>query len=716
MQANRLDEARVLCGRVCDRDRRDVAAWMLMAELSFRTGRVEESLTVVDRVLTLNPRLPEALTNRVRLLLALGRYEDAVTAADRVLERDPRHVQTWVNKATALFRLKRLVQAVDACEQALRLRPQQVDALRVECVALLELKRFEAVLDVTDRLLKFLPGDLGALGNRMPALAGLGRYDEALQVADEALLRHPDHVGLLINKGLVLVEIMRFQEADDLLTRARSVDQRQFDAVLFTRGALPESGSEQVGPSIDAMAVFASTRLREFRQGSWSGWEEFQGWLAEELERRLAAGKEAPVGPFQALSLPVSAETHGRIARARGERHAREMASLRQGCGFSYGVGEGRLRVGYVSSDFRDHNHCQLIYNLFEKHDRGQFETFAYALHPGDRSRYQRKVQQDCEHYVEVTELSNAEAARRIHGDGIHILVNLNGYTRFSRTEIFALRPAPLQVHYPVGYPGSMGAEFIDYVIADPVVMPQEIAASFVEKPVYLPEGYQGNDYAQEIAETEVSRGQQGLPEDGFVFCCFTNNNKMEPVMFGVWMRILQQVPGSVLWLFPESPEVVENLRREAEGHGVAAERLVFAERVDKARHLERHRLADLFLDTRLYTAHTTAVDALWAGLPILSCAGGTFASRVTASLLTSVGLPELIVGSLEDYERRAVELARHPEELKGVRAKLGENRSRMPLFDTERFVRHLEQAYRTMWQRYADGQPPHTFNVPRIP
>jgi len=349
--------------------------------------------------------------------------------------------------------------------------------------------------------------------------------------------------------------------------------------------------------------------------------------------------------------------------------------------------------------------------SLFSLHDQAHFEIFVYSFGPNDHSEYRNYIATSCEHFQDVTALSTEESAHQIFNDGIHILVDLKGYTIQSRTAILALRPAPIQVSY-LGYPGTMGAEFIDYIIGDAVVTPPEFADDFSEKIVTLPNSYQVNDYQQAISSTPMTRSQYGLPESGFVFCCFNTNYKIEPLIFDIWMRILASVPGSVLWLIPRFPVVKENLRREAEARGIHGERLIFAQHYPKAEHLARHQLADLFLDTLYYNAHTTASDALWAGVPVITCPGETFASRVAASLLTAVGLPELITASLEEYEQLVIRIAHSSSELRELKQKLAQNRTTYPLFDTPLFAHNLEQAYRAMWEIYAAGKPPQAFKI----
>jgi predicted O-linked N-acetylglucosamine transferase (SPINDLY family) len=349
--------------------------------------------------------------------------------------------------------------------------------------------------------------------------------------------------------------------------------------------------------------------------------------------------------------------------------------------------------------------------SLFGLHDRKDFEIFAYSYGPDDGSSYRKRVRSDCDHFHDIAGLSTADSARRIHGDGIHILVDLMGYTGGAREEIIALRPAPIQVSY-IGFAGSMGAPFIDYLISDRIVTPAELAEAFSEQLVLLPHCYLVNDHQQEVAATPLRRADFGLPQSGFVLTCFNNSYKFEPQLFDIWMKILAQVPGSVLWLYSGGATGEQNLRREAAARGIAADRVLFAQHLPKSEHLARLRLADLFLDTHYVNAHTGASDALWAGLPVLTCPGNTFAARVAASLLANIGLPELIAANLEDYERRAVHLAHHADELRKLRTRLAANRTTWPLFDTPRYTRNLERAYRAMWDIYAAGEPPRPIEV----
>ena len=373
-----------------------------------------------------------------------------------------------------------------------------------------------------------------------------------------------------------------------------------------------------------------------------------------------------------------------------------------------------RIRIAYVSRDFFAHATSFLMAELFELHDRSQFEIFAVSFIKDDGSAVRGRIEQACDRFVTLRDEPDQEIARWLRNQEVDIAVDLKGLTGFARPGVFALRPAPVQVNY-LGHPGTLGAGFIDYIIADEFLIPPESQAFYAEKVAYLPDSYQVNDRKRMVSPQLPTRAEAGLPAEGLVFCCFNNNWKIAGPVFDVWMRLLAAVEGSVLWLLGDNRWAVENLRREAAARGVAPERLIFAERAPNDVHLARHRLADLFLDTLPCNAHTTASDALWSGVPIVTCAGRSFAARVAGSLLCAVGLKQLVTHSLEEYEALALALANDRERLKSLHAHLSQDRERLPLFDTPRFCRHLEQAYRRMWQTDRDGKPAATFHVDRL-
>jgi protein O-GlcNAc transferase len=365
-----------------------------------------------------------------------------------------------------------------------------------------------------------------------------------------------------------------------------------------------------------------------------------------------------------------------------------------------------RIRIGYVSADFHDHATARLMASVFENHDRSKFDITAISIGPDDNSPMRRRLEKSFERFVDARMLGDAEVARQIRVAEVDILIDLKGFTRDARTNIFARRAAPIQVNY-LGYPGTMGASYFDYLIADSIIIPASHRHGYSEKIVCLPNSYQANDTSRNISDRIFTKAECGLPSQGFVFCCFNNNYKVTPRVFDPWMRILKSVEGSVLWLYVENATAVANIRKEAGLRGIDPARLVFAESMPLPDHLARHRLADLFLDTLPCNAHTTASDALWAGLPLLTQIGETFAGRVAASLLNAVNLPELIVETPEQYERMAIELATHPEKLRAIKSRLAEQRLTSPLFDTGRFTRHIEAAYIAMYERHQAGLGP---------
>ena len=708
----------------------------------------EAAWTTLTTALTFDSFNPDALELKLQVLSGLKRYAEVVTEGQRLLAKHPDHPGMKLAVARALVALGRRAEAeplVDAMlgaapksseavvlkvdillsrhegeagrrllEQALAEHPEDTSLWLAKSALLLASGDYAAALAAAERALALDADHLQAAIHRSAALNGLCRFAEALAMAEEWLERGASDWQLHANQGGALAGLERFEEARQAFARARELDGPAFQAFRW-RHEVYGIPADALLPELDPRAESLALRLGRLERADWTDYDATIERARTLTAQALGEGQLTPIPPFKSLLLLFSPELTAAIARSRGEFLAAGMAPVRQRLSFVESASAPeRLRIGYVSADFRDHPTAHLMRGLFRVHDRTRFEIHVYALCPDDRSDYYQRIRADADRFVDLTGTSNAEAATRIHADGIHLLIDLMGYTASARPEIFALRPAPVQVSY-LGYPGTLGADFIPYIIADPVVLPEELLGYFSEYPVYLPDCYQVNDRWQAIADTGVQKSDQGLPEQGFVFCCFNQIQKLEPVMFGVWMRILRRVPDSVLWLYSDSEEAQANLRSTAAAWGIDGERLVFARRLPKDRHLERHRLADLFLDTRLYNAHTTASDALWAGVPVLTCMGEMFPARVAASLLQAVGLPELITHSLEAYEERAVRLATRPVELAELRAKLAENRPRTPLFDTERFARHLERAYEMMWERHVRGLPPAPLWVPSL-
>jgi protein O-GlcNAc transferase len=684
-------------------------------------GRPAEAELVLRDALSQRHGQPALLLELANALNQLGRREEAIEALEQAIRLQPAYSLAHFNLGNLLREEGRLDDAVAAYESALRLRPDHAEACYNLGITLQNLREPARAVAAYRRAAELRPDHLGTFVNLGGALRDLNRLYEAAAAYRAALVLRPDHAAARLHLALILRDQRQFGEAElhlrhllqqtpddlaglellaELLRLAnRSAEARVlYEAILARRPEHPEALAWLL--HLKSMACAWGNRDAEVAQ------------LLRITERQIAAGQRTGLSAFHALALPAAPETHLAIARTWGAETERMVARDKDGLDFTFErIGGTRLRIAYVSSDFRNHAAGHLLQGLFRAHDRAAFEIFAVSHGPDDGSDYRRRIAAEAEHFIDVAPLTDRDAALLLHRRGIDILVDLNGYTQGHRLGIAALRPTPLVATY-LGFAGSSGAPFIDYAIVDHVVVPPAEAHLYSERLVHLPNCYLLNDPEHPIDDTPLVRSDAGLPDDGFVFCCFNANYKIEPFIFDVWMRILRQVPGSALWLLQLAPEVADNLRREAAARGIDGERLVFAGRRRKAEHLARHRLADLFLDTRYCTAHTTCSDALCAGLPVLTCPGETFTSRVAASLLQAAGLPELIAPNFEQYEARAVALAREPALLGRLRARLHANRPTSPAFDTNRGVRNFERAYRLMWETYLSGKPPQPLTV----
>jgi predicted O-linked N-acetylglucosamine transferase (SPINDLY family) len=555
--------------------------------------------------------------------------------------------------------------AAQVLQREVQAFPDLVNAHLALGVALVQLQRQEEALAAFLEAARLDPGSAEAQSNAGNVLAALGRHDEALAQLRQAAQAQPGLADPHFNLGVALQRLKRHEEAID-----------SFQAALGIAPRMPYALGHRL-----------------WNELSLCRWDAI-GPGSAELRRQVRDAGLA-VAPFTFLALSddpqeqrLCAELHLRKALPalaaplwRGERYRHD-----------------RIRVAYLSADFCEHATAYLAAGLFERHDRSRFETVALSYGADDRSPMRSRLARAFDKFVDVRALSDAHAARLLRDMEIDIAVDMKGHTTEARIGILAHRPAPVQVAY-LGYPGTSGAGFIDYVLADRFVLPEIERQHWTEKVVYLPDCYQVNDAGRAIAEQTPTRAEAGLPERAFVFCCFNNSYKILPRMFDAWMRLLRELHGSVLWLLEDNAGARVNLEREARARGVDPSRLVFARRLPHAGHLARHRLADLFLDTLPCNAHTGASDALWAGLPLVTCAGSTFAGRVAGSLLHAVGLPELATRSLAEYEALALQLASDRGRLRLLRERLAANRGAAPLFDTERFRQNLESAYRAMWQ-----------------
>jgi predicted O-linked N-acetylglucosamine transferase (SPINDLY family) len=606
-----------------------------------------------------------------------GLFDEALAAFETAISLQADYAEAFYNRATVLQQQAKLEEALAAYGQAIELRKDYADAINNAGIVLQELGRAGEAVDLYRRLLELMPAHADAYNNMGAALLAEGRPGEARAAFEQALTHKSDFPEAFYNLGNAWRELGDLAEAITAYRNALRLRPDYTDAfsqLLYHRAQACEWGSHQADQ--------------------------------DKLLDMVRAGVRVP--PFYLLSTPASASDQLICAQhwIRPIRPPPEAV-----CEHNALFESGRIRLGYLSGDFHQHATAQLMAELFERHNRDRFEVFAYSYGPDDHSPMRTRLDRAFDRFVDIHALSHREAARLIHADKVDILVDLKGYTHHARPAISAYRPAPVQVSY-LGYPATMGAGFIDYIIVDPFVVPASQQPFFSERLVHLSGSYQVNDRRREVASVRTSRQDCGLPSEGLVLCSFNNSYKVSPVFFDIWMRLLRSVPGSVLWLLEANGLVKGNLRSEAGKRGVDSGRLIFAPVVPSAEHLGRHQHADLFLDTLPCNAHTTASDALWAGLPILTCSGDTFAGRVACSLLMAIGMPELVTESLEEYEQTALALARDPQRLIALRQKLEKKRDASLLFDLPKLTGNIEAAYARMWQTWRSGQKPTAFSI----
>ncbi len=740
-QQGQTGPASALCIEILKQQPAHYDALHMLGLIAIQNGHGQTGIDLIRRSLGINPRQPIAHSNLCTALLESERPAEALQHAERAIELDPRYADAQNNRGNALLELKRPEEALASYAKALRLRPDYALALNNRGNALLDLKRPSEALESIEKALRLQPDFAPGLNSRGKALLDLKRFAEALLSIDAALQKDPAFALAHINRGNALADLERFDEAVASYDRALKLKPGDADALRGRGIALLKLGRHD--EALDSykrsqgQAYDEATMLDVYgvKMLNLKRFAEAARYLKPLIE--LAPDTDYALGHLLYAQLHCC-DWHGidslrtRIVgnTLAGKRAivpfcmflADESPSIQQLCASNYirdhhppapeALWQGkiyrheRIRLAYLSADFHQHATAHLMGGLFKLHDRSSFEITALSFGPDDGSAMRRELEASFDRFLDVRELGDLDVARKLRELEIDIAVDLKGHTTDARTGILAHRPAPIQVNY-LGYPGTIGAGYIDYILADRTVIPAEDRHCYVEKVVYLPDCYQVNDYRRKAMAPCPGRAENGLPEQGFVFCCFNNNYKITAEVFATWMRLLSRVPGSVLWLYQANFTAARNLRAEAARCGVAPERLVFAPRLDQAGHLARYPLASLFLDTLPCNAHTTSSDALWMGVPVLTCIGGGFAGRVAASLLRAAGLPELVTENLEDYEQLALKLATTPELLHELRAKLMRNRESCPLFDTDRTRRQLEAAYLRMWQRLQRGEVP---------
>lgn len=677
----RIDEARATLEEAVRLEPGMADAWNDLGNAQRDLGRMDQAMHSFSEAVRLAPGLPEPWANGADVLIDVADYDKALSSLDRAIGLHPHFAEAFNLRARLWLVRDEPAKALVEVDQALAIRPRFGEALAIRADALHRLGRSEDAAQARAQALAEDPDLIDRLMAKAVVASGQWLRAAAISYCDRALALKPDHVQATALRSVELMLTNRLDEATDAAERALALDadeglahyvlgqialqscdwDRQADALTYLRGLVSAQQSSV------ALSAFA-----------------FMCFDTTPAEQRACAALSARQIEATVTQVPV-----------RGPRRA------------------GRIRLAYLSGDFHNHATAWLMAGLIERHDRDRFELIGLSNGPALYDAMRKRMAASFDHFIDVREMTDAAVVELIGQHDVDILVDLKGYTQGHRATVMAQRPAPVQVSF-LGYPGTMGSNFIDYLIADPHVTPVGEDAAYSEHLVRLPHSYQVNTPRPTAAEAP-SRASQGLPAAGFVFCGFNATYKITRPVFDVWMRLLIATPGSVLWLLGDNDRAIATLKREAQARGMDPERLIFAARADQAEHMARQTLADLFLDTCPVNAHTTASDALWAGLPVVTCQGPAFIGRVAASVLAAADAPELITTSLAEYEALVLSLVADRPRLAAIRSRLVEGRDTNALFDTDRFRRHIESAFETMHQRRLDGLAPEAFTVPEL-
>ena len=665
----RADEAAAIFKKISGLFPDDRYVLVNLASCHARQKQFELALDSFRQAIATSPELELVWYNYANCLKDMGQHADAVIAYDRALLLDSNDAKAWTNRGISLGQLRRYKEALHSHERACALNPRYAEARVNLALTLLALRRREEALTAVDGALALRPDMAGAWAARARASKALHRYRDAVKEYERAVALAPDEADILEGFGELLL-LLNDPNASSVLLRLQTlVPQRDY---------------------VPGQLLLAQMRTCD--------WTSLHDATLRPMREGIAAGRKL-ASPFALLGISDSPEDQ--LAAARTHVAGMHFTSATPPCAADRSG--SKLRIAYLSGDLSEHAVTHLMHGVFASHDKSRFETFAVSYRERPDSSEQTHLKSQFDHWLNVEDESDAKAAERIRSLKIDIAVDLAGHAGGARPGLLARRIAPVQVNY-LGYPGTMGAEFIDYILADRYVIPPSEARHYAEKVFYLPDSFQANDSNRVMPDDRLSRLDIGLPEDAFVFCCLNGSFKITPDVFAIWMRLLKECEGSVLWLLGENPVVRENLCKAATDRGVDAKRLVFSQRRNYLEYVAAYRLADLFLDTYPFNAGTTASDALWAGLPVLTCSGRTFASRMAGSLLHAVGLPELVTDSLDQYAKKALHLAHERSSLFALRQRLASNRSTAPLFDSARFTRNLETAYLQMHDHARSG------------
>lgn len=712
---NNRKEAIKYYKRVLEINPRHTEALNNTGNILMEMGLTDEAIKTYNNIIVINDKNADAYNNLGNALLSQNKIDDAIFCFDKAIEIDGNYKYAFNNKGNALNEKNLIEEAIISYRKAVLIDECYIDAINNLGGALSKKAEYEDALVLFDQALNIQPNNFIAHYNKGVIYQKINNTKKAIEFYKNAISFNENYTEAYNNLGILLHSINELNEAITCFQNAIKINEKYTDAYNNLGNVFQHLKKYEEALNCFIKVLNLEPEY-EYVQGiilhlnnqlcNWTDYKNSMRDLREKLSNSQRVAPSFPVLSFYDSPYIQKIASHTWVS-AKCPVNKSLGSILRS-------QSKAKIRIGYFSADFHNHATAYLMADLFESYSRDQFEIVAFSFGPDKQDEMRQRLTQAFTQFLDVRNMSDEEVAKLSRQMQIDIAVDLKGFTHNERAGIFSYRCAPIQVNY-LGYPGTMAAEYIDYIIADPTLIPPESKQFYSEKIVYLPNSYQVNDTKRKLSDKVFTKAELGLPETGFVFCCFNNNYKITPDTFDGWMRLLRAVDGSVLWLFEDNATAASNLRKEAEARGVSQSRLVFAQRMPLPEHLARHRVADLFLDTLPYNAHTTASDSLWAGLPVLTLMGESFAARVAASLLNAIELPELITHTQEEYETRAIELATKPKLLAELKQKLAKNKLTTPLFNTTLFTKHIESAYKAMYDRYQNDLPPDHIYVPEM-
>ena len=670
-QNGKINESKEICNEILKSEPDNFNAYYLLGVIAFQTRNYKQSEELISKAIEINSENFEFYNFIGIVLVHLNRFEEAIKNWTKAIEINPNSLDAYNNRGNALIKLKKNESALKDFDQAIKIKPNFAQAYNNRGVVLKDLNRLDSALDSSNKAIEINPNYADAYNLKGVILRELNQIEESLNNYDKAIEINPNFADAHVNRGNLLLN-----------------ENKQLNLALesFTKAL-------KINPNLNFLfGKYIHTK-------AWlSNWDSIDEEI-NSLKNKIISGFKTAT-PFPILSLIDNPDLQKKNAENYINNQHALVSNLKP---IIKKTQNKKIRIAYYSADFNNHPTSYLMVRLIELHDRSDFEIFCFSLANRKDDEMRKRVSKACDKFLDVSLKSDLEIAEISRNLNIDIACDVMGFTKGNKFQIFAEKCAPIQLSY-LGFPGTTGASFIDYVIADKTLISQELKKHYSEKIIYLPDTYQVNDSTKKISDKVFTRDELGLPEDSFVFCCFNKNYKILPNTFDIWMNLLKKVKGSVLWLLVENSTARENLKKEAAKRNIDESRIIFAKIMPLADHLARHRCADLFIDTFPYTAHTTCSDALWAGLPVVTRIGNSFASRVSASLLNAIGLPELISHSEKEFENLALELANDKDKLEKIKIKLEKNKISKSLFNTEIYTKNIESSYRTIYNRYLNN------------